>query len=179
MLLVLVLVLGAVGKGCDWAADAVINPWAHGIRGRTLTGRWAGVLVTPSGTRALLLLDLHRATYDSGIYTTGPEDPEIEGSGLWCEGRRSVAYRLQGDYRSGDVSLSLAPQKGATGLIATGAEGSWRADTLRLSFTLLQAGPAGYHYDSANPDMRHPVPVVFHRAERNGAGNGPPADCRG
>jgi hypothetical protein len=166
--LVLAVVLGALGKACDWGADAVLTPWAHGIRGPTLTGRWEGLLVAPSGARATILLELRRATYDSGRYTSGADDPEITGSGRWCAGGRSVTYFLQGGYRSGEVSLQLGAERGAAGLVMSSARGRWDGDRLALALSLLRAGPWGTRYDSADPDMRHPVPIVLHRVSTEG-----------
>lgn len=170
-------VLLLIGWGVLVGLQASFYPWGRSLSGApTLTGRWLGELVTPTGARQVVWLDMALP------YRSCANCPKIDGEASVCDGRGPVLqHSLSGNVadRSGkQFTLRLTEQKeGAAALRIAFIDGRWSGDRLDLTTTLVVPGQpitmrvekdaAGRETTTVvggHPDTRAPVTFAMHRA---------------
>lgn len=175
-----ILFLGVVVAGITvvrWiqiGIDVVRNPWAHPSRGKTLTGTWVARFTMPSGVRAAVFQEIHRAVVRhgrrAGYYQDSQGAAGVDGIWRWCDATGLVAGDSLRGFMRGDV-LRLAYREppglrpGRT-LVPTHSRGRWvPSDTFRVEADFNRKAPGGLRARSDDPDTGSPVPILFHRGD--------------
>jgi hypothetical protein len=158
--------------------EAALTPWARSLSGEpTLTGEWLGEMMTPTGVKQLVWIELDHAVSSSPCFGCS----SIDGQAATCNATNVHRYEVLGSTETWDGSLfhlkTSETEESVVHLLYL--EGKWDGDKITLTTTLVapgipqttrwqknEAGEETTTVVGGHPDTRAPIVFSMTRATR-------------